>query len=255
MLKIPRYALFSFLCTSLVFPVAQARSQETVEEPTIKAEFTVYSLNRLENLNYLNGDRMGGTPLEFFSSARSPVYEYEGLNPIVFFRETPAPTPEDPNGIQREKVAEVSLPPTGGEFLFIFFPDSTGETERYRVYPLSDSKSELPTGTVRLFNATPYELRGKIGGDALRLSPGPSRAYRVNGNSISLGLGFQYGEKFHMSYNGPVELESDARGLFMVFPPFVKGSAVLQTRYLRESEPEPEPEAIAEPAPALSVVQ
>ena len=235
--------LIPLLTLSLAFPTGGIDAQESPEEePTIEAKFTVYSLKRLKELEFLHGDRKESSELEFFSSARSPIYEYKGPNPIIFFRETPAPTDEDPNAVSRTKVAEISLPEEGGEFLFIFFPDYSGDIEQYRVYPLDDSKSELPTGSIRLFNATPYQLEGVFGQNKINLAPGPSKAYRVSGNSMSLGLGFRYEDKVHMSYNGPVELERKSRGLFMIFPPFVKGSAILQTRYLRESEPEPEQE-------------
>ena len=209
------------------------------EEPIIKADFTVYSLKRLQDLKFIHGDKKGASALEFFSSARSRLYEYEGPNPIIFFRESPAPTIEDPNAVNRTKVAELSLPEEGGEFLFIFFPHYSRDNEKYRIYPLEDSNSELPNGSIRLFNATSYQLEGIFGRNKINLAPGPSEAYRLSGNSMSLGLGFRYEDKFHMSYNGPVELETNARGLFMVFPPFVKGSAILQTRFLRDSKPKP----------------
>lgn len=235
-----RTTLLILLCLGLTTQTIELNAQSaTAEEPLIKAKFTVYSLKRLKELNFLHGDLQNASPIEFFSSARSPVYEYEGLNPIVFFREIPAPTAEDPNAIQRKKVAEVSLPQQGGEFLFIFFPSQNRSKENYKIYPLNDSKSALPIGSIRLFNATPYELQGVLGGDKIKLAQGPSKAYQVRGNSMSLGLGFKHGDQFHMSYNGPVELEKDSRGLFMVFPPFVKGSAILQTRFLREAEAKP----------------
>ena len=232
--------LIASLAVSLTIPTTGIKAQEPKEEePIIEAGFTVYSLKRLQNLKFLHGDRKEASSLEFFSSARSKPYEYIGPNPIIFFRETPAPTIEDPKAVNRTKVAELSLPEEGGEFLFIFFPDYSRDSEKYKIYPLDDSRSELPTGSIRLFNATSYQLEGVFGRNKINLAPGPSEAYRVTGNSMSLGLGFRYDGKFHMSYNGPVELETNARGLFMVFPPFVKGSAILQTRYLRDSKPEP----------------
>ena len=228
--------------------------ESTEEEPIIKAEFTVYSLKRLQGLKFIHGDRKGASALEFFSSARSKLYEYEGPNPIIFFRETPAPTIEDPNAVNRTKVAELSLPEKGGKFLFIFFPDSSRDNEKYKIYPLDDSKSELPNGSIRLFNATSFQLEGVFGQNKIKLAPGPSKAYRLTGNSMSLGLGFRYEDKFHMSYNGPVNLETNSRGLFMIFPPFVKGSAILQTRYLRDSAPEAEQdiEATSESPPSAA---
>ena len=242
--------LIASLAVGLAIPTAGINAQESTEQPIIKAEFTVYSLKRLQGLKFIHGDRKGASALEFFSSARSRLYEYEGPNPIIFFRETPAPTIEDPNAVNRTKVAELSLPDEGGEFLFIFFPDPSLDNKKYQIYPLDDSKSEFPNGSIRLFNATSFQLEGVFGQNKINLAPGPSEAYRVSGKSMSLGLGFRYEGKFHMSYNGPVELETDSRGLFMVFPPFVKGSAILQTRYLRDSKPEPkqDPEVTSESA-------
>jgi hypothetical protein len=241
--------LMALLAVALAIPRTGVNAQESAEEqPIIKAEFTVYSLERLKDLKFLHGDRKGASALKFFSSARSSLYEYEGPNPIIFFRETPAPTLEDPNAVNRKKVAELSLPQKGGKFLFIFFPDSRGDNEKYRIYPLNDSKSELPNGSIRLFNATSFQLEGVFGQNKISLAPGPSEAYRVSGSSMSLGLGIRYADKFYISYDGQIALETDSRGLFMLFPPFVKGSAILQTRYLRDSEPEPEqdPKVISE---------
>jgi hypothetical protein len=242
--------LIASLAVGLSIPTAGINAQESTEQPIIKAEFTVYSLERLQDLKFIHGDREGATALEFFSSARSRLYEYEGPNPIIFFRETPAPTIEDPNAVNRTKVAELSLPDEGGEFLFIFFPDPNRDNKKYQIYPLDDSKSEFPNGSIRLFNATSFQLEGVFGQNKINLAPGPSEAYRVSGRSMSLGLGFRYAGEFYTSYDGPVELETNSRGLFMLFPPFVKGSATLQTRYLRDSEPEPkqDPEVTSESA-------
>ena len=231
--------LIASLTVGLAIPTAGVNAQEPTEEvPIIKADFTVYSLKRLKDLKFIHGDKQGASALEFFSSAKSKLYEYEGPNPIIFFRETPAPTKEDPNAVNRTKVAELTLPQEGGEFLFIFFPDYSSDNEKYQIYPLDDSKSELPNGSIRLFNATSFQLEGVFGQNKINLAPGPSEAYRLPGNSMSLGLGIRYEGKFHMSYNGPLNLEANSRGLMMLYPPFVKGSAILQTRYLRDSEPE-----------------
>ena len=99
--------LIASMAVGLAIPATGVNAQEsTEEEPIIKAEFTVYSLKRLQDLKFIHGDRKGASALEFFSSARSKLYEYEGPNPIIFIRETPAPTIEDPNAVNRTKVAE-----------------------------------------------------------------------------------------------------------------------------------------------------
>jgi hypothetical protein len=188
--------------------------------------------------------------LKFYSSVRSEEYQYEGVNPIIFFKETPAPTADDPNAIQRTKVAEVNIPAPGGKFLFIFFPDKSSDKETYNVYPLDDSTQALPYGSIRLFNATQFTLEGVLGRERINLKPGPSESYRVNGNKVSLGLGFRYDGEFHQSFNSPLELNKGARGLMMIFPPWVKGSAIVQTRFIKENPVEKERDLIEPPITA-----
>ncbi|MFP4156610.1 MAG: hypothetical protein ACLFU4_03245 [Opitutales bacterium] len=214
-------------------------------EPVIRAKFTVYSLERFEGLKYLQGDRSTAASVNFFSSSRSPVYEYEGPNPIVFFKEFAGPKASEAGDLRRRVVGQISIPEPGGEYLFIFFPDSQGGDDRYAIYPLPDSPRELPYGTIRFFNATSFTLHGIVGGDRVRFPPGPSEPFRVRGGQLSVGFGFTHEGKFHQSFNSPLNLESGARGLLMIFPPFVKGSAILQTRFLQD-HPNPEENALTE---------
>lgn len=234
-MRINRILTSVFALTVAVSCVPTSLFAQADEEPIIRANFTVYSLQRPVNIKFINGDRKTATPVNFYSSSRSEKYSYEGLNPIVFFQEYPAPTESDPGAVERKKVAEVSLPPTGGEFLFIFFPTDDSDSDTYRIYPMDDSTSAFPFGAIRLFNATPFTLEGVLGRERIRLEPGPSKAYRVNSYKTALGLGFRHNDSFHQSFNSPVEMESGARGLMMIFPPFVKGSAIVQTRFIREN--------------------
>ena len=227
------HRLLALIFTLSIQPLALSAQIE--EDPILRADFTVYSLKRPSDISFINGDRKSATPVTFYSSSRSEKYTYEGPNPIIFFKETPAPTETDTYPVQRKKVAEIALPGSGGEFLFIFFPTEGSEDESYRIYPLDDSTSAFPFGAIRLFNATQFTLEGILGRERIRLEPGPSKAYRVNSYKTTLGLGFRYNDKFHQSFNSPLELETDARGLMMIFPPFVKGSAIVQTRFIRES--------------------
>lgn len=235
--KVKSIALLSFLLIGCLRCIAIPQQEE---KPILNVDFTVYSLQRHEGLKFLTGDRLGSTEIEFFSSARSQVYEYEGLNPIIFFREIPDPKPEFPDRVKRIKVAEATVPQTGGEFLFIFFENKAAEREAYRIYPLEDSTRTLPYGSIRLFNATPYTVKGLVGRTKVMLRTGPSEAFRHSGNQVSVGLGFSHEGTFYQSFNSPLQCSSNERGLLMLFPPHVKGSAFLQTRFLRESAPEEE---------------
>ena len=221
----------------LLFGVSLLKGQSTndEEESLLRVNFSVFSFKRLSGLHYLKGDLSTGVPLKFYSSDRSPVYNYEGENPIVFFREILAPTEIDPNALKRVKVAEISILKPGGDYLFIFFQNSETETDSYKIFPLDDSLVALPYGSVRFFNATAHQLIGKLGKNDISIGSGPSKAYRLKGSSHTLDYGFEYDGKFHISYQSPFQLSEDMRGIFMVSPPFVKGSALLQTRLLRET--------------------
>lgn len=230
-----RRTLLGLLTLLLSVVLLNAQSASRAEEKSLRVNFSVFSLKRLSDIHYLLGDRTGAAPLTFYSSDRSPIYTYEGLNPIVFYRETPAPTDLDPNAVKRTKVGEISLPHPGGDYLFIFFPNSNTENENYRIYPMDDSTNALPYGSVRFFNASSQQLVGKLGKDRISLGPGPSKAYPLSGSNHSLAFGFEHEGKYHMSYQSPFQLGSRSRGIFMVSPPFIKGSALLQTRLLRDT--------------------
>lgn len=230
-----RRTLLGLLTLLLSVAPLNAQSASRAEENSLRVNFSVFSLKRLSDIHYLLGDRIGAAPLTFYSSDRSPIYTYEGLNPIVFYRETPAPTDLDPNAVKRTKVGEISLPHPGGDYLFIFFPNSNAENENYRIYPMDDSTNALPYGSVRFFNASSQQLVGKLGKDRISLGPGPSKAYPLSGSNHSLSFGFENEGKYHMSYQSPFQLGSRSRGIFMVSPPFIKGSALLQTRLLRDT--------------------
>lgn len=225
-------ALTFLLSVSLL----RGQSKSVAEENILRVNFTVFSFKRLSGLHYLKGDLSDGVPLKFYSSDRSPMYTFEGQNPIIFFRETPAPTDIDPNAIKRVKVAEISIPKSGGDYLFIFFQNSKSDSESYRIFPLDDSIAAHPYGSVRFFNATTHQLIGKLGKNDISLGPGPSKAYQLKGNSHSLTYGFKYDDKLHLSYQSPFQLSHDVRGIFMVSPPFIKGSSILQTRLLRDTK-------------------
>jgi len=200
-----------------------------------KVRFSVYSLTRPEGLRYFDGE--DSREIEFFSSSRSDVYDYEGNGTIYFFRESPAPTEEDPAAVTRDLVGRVNISPPGGDFLFVFFPDASTERELYRIFPIVDSAKDLPPGSIRIFNATRWKLLGMVDGKRQVFESGPSPAIRVSGETFNVGLGLFENGKVHQGFNGPLRMDRGSRGLLFVFPPFVKGSAILQVRFLNEGLP------------------
>ena len=227
--------LLSLLTLLISIAPLNAQSTATVEESPVRVNFSVFSLERLSGISYLLADRTGGAPLTFYTSDRSPMYTYEGLNPIIFYRETLAPRELDQNAVKRTKVGEITIKPPGGDFILIFFQDTNAEDENYIIYPLDDSTKALPYGSVRLFNATSLQVVGKLDKTNILVKPGPSKAFPLSGSSHSLSFGFEHEGKYHISYQSPFQLDQNSRGIFVISPPFIKGSAVLQTRLLRDT--------------------
>ena len=215
--------------------MAFGQSLNNAEEIPIRVNFSVFAFDRLSDIHFISGDRAGGSPLTFYSSDRSPVYTYEGLNPIVFYRETPAPTDLDAKAVKRIKVGEISLPHSAGDFLFIFFPNPDPEEEGYRIYPIDDSLSALPYGSLRFFNTSSQQLIGKLGKTRVSVGRGLSKVYSLSGNSHSLAFGFEHEGQYYASYQNTFQLGEHSRGIFMISPPFIKGSALLQTRFLSQT--------------------
>lgn len=250
MRTIAQHRLYIFINVVILTLLTSSAWSQEAEENIVRVSFSVYSIERLEGIKFLHGDKLGATDITFYSSARSQTYEYIGPNPIIFYREVPAPTAEFPERVQRTKVAELSIPLPGGEYLFLFFNSNDPAREPYRIYPLEDSTKAHPYGSIRLFNASPFLLNGVIGNIRIELPQGPSDSFRVKGNLVSVGLGFFHEEKFLQSFKSPLRCSASERGLLMLFPPHVKGSSILQTRYIRQSKPEEvELEAASEDRP------
>ena len=226
-----QFLIFCCLFLSVLRPVLVAQDKEE----SISARFTVYSLKRLEGIRFFDGEE--SREIEFYSSSRSPVYKYEGTGVIYFYRENQLRSLDNEGFVQRELVGQVRVPESGGDFLLVFFKDPDSEKEAYQIYAMPDSRSDLPSGTIRIFNATQWNLLGVVGSEKIAVKPGPSRAIRVGNGSFKVGLAFQENGTLHRGFNSPMKLESGGRGVLFVYPPFVKGSAVLQVRFLNQMLP------------------
>ena len=214
---------------------AGALAQPSEVPEMLDLNFSVYSFQRLKGLNFLNPHAQV-EKLSFFSSSRSPRHHYSGPNPIVFFRETPEPSPQNPSAVRRVSVAEARIPPGMRDPMLVFFRDTStaSASERYLVYPFDDSLRNLPAGHIVFFNVSGYELRGYINREVVRLRTGPSQPYSVRGSSIGVSLGVYVGEKYRQSFASPIAVGNDQRAIAFFFPPYLAGSPEVQPRILLE---------------------
>lgn len=227
------------LCLTLVTAAASPSPD------LVRCEFSVYAYQRLPGLYYESEGQL--FPVTFYSSTPSPRYFYRGPSPLVFFRLQPIPNAEVPDAVRRIPVATADIPLAGGSFLLVFLVDpNTRPPLQYPVAVMPDDDRTFPAGSLRLFNATGWTLYGKLGADRFRLRPGSSPAFPIAA-SESLTLAFEHAGRLHRGFQQAIEVRPEERCLLLLFPPYVAGSARLQTRSLREPVTH---EAGAEPAKA-----
>jgi hypothetical protein len=226
-----------YLILPLVFALGASTVTAQIQRPsdTIDVEFSVYSFKRIRGLHYRN-PAGAMEAVSFHSSSRSRSHRYRGVNPLVFYTSVPDPSPLNPDAVRHVPVAQVAVPPAIRKALLVFFAgESTeGQPEQYRIYPFDDSRANLAVGEIVFFNVSGFTLEGFIGGQRVSLRQGPSSPFRVSGRAVRVTLGVYAGSKYRQSYDNPIFLESDQRGIAFFFPPFLEGSPEVQPRILIE---------------------
>jgi hypothetical protein len=230
-------AKFGFFAALLALVCPPPLCAEQIRDFT--AQFTVFSYNRIFGLYYQPEPESELMPLEFLNSARSIDYAYEGFQEILFyeldpnFEKDPESEPSPLDGYRA--VARVNLPESEQELLFIFFPVERNGRRSFLVFALNDSPAQFPYGSLRFFNATTFNLGGRIGSRRVdRIAPGDSPIFPMSSRTSAIILAQTASGQFHFAFEGDIEGGSDERVLVIFFPPVLRGSIELQYRFLRE---------------------
>ncbi len=137
-----------------------------------------------EGVNYAPLGSGAAKPLAFHPSNLSAKYPYAGPQPIVFFRETPAPDGGDPI---RELVASFSPSEGINEYILIFLRGDNPGNWKIHGIPLTAS-SMAPTA-IGFYNGLATPVRVSIGGRETVLKPGLNAPQSVEGmthNSVTI---------------------------------------------------------------------
>ncbi|GHB93418.1 hypothetical protein [Cerasicoccus arenae] len=147
------------LCLQGIF-AAKLFAQPTPE--TIRVTFSCISWNKPIGGNlYVNAGE-GMEPVSIHTMQRSKPIEYEGPNPIVFYRE-----PSDKaDGMAYVPVARVTVKPGIHEPLFLFF----GSGDEYKIFEIEDSFDTFPVGSYRFLNLTNRNMLAQLGSNKLELN-------------------------------------------------------------------------------------
>jgi len=132
------------------------------------------------------------------------------------------------------------VPPSISDALLLFVPlDPAPATGlRYQVFVLDDSSARQAPGSLVVINFSGMELSGTIDGQAVKLTARLNPVQPI-GRYRECALRTTVKGRSYQSYTGMIELKSTERALLLLFPPFYKGSAEVQSRLLIDSPHRP----------------
>ena len=149
----------------LVVLTGSAVAQTSPDPSTVKVHFRLMAWDAaISDLNYAQGKK--AVPVSMLANGRSTFYEYQGSEPLTFFREITGP-----DGTPATKVvATVPLSDFKERSLLMFFKSST-QPDGYRVQVIDDSDQTLPAGGFRFLNLSRFPLKVKCGDNGADVAP------------------------------------------------------------------------------------
>jgi len=210
-------------------------AQTTGPERFITLRFTAHAVSSLPELVLFEPKTNDmARAITFYTSARSPVYDYVGTNPVVFFNEALPVNPGEP--MQRKMIAQAMVPESVTQPLFIFFKNPAAENDAkavpFLVYVFDDSAANLPPGQISLINVSGLEFAGRFNDQVLPIKAGLT-PHIILGRSAHIELRTQVAKRYYQSYASTQTLTARERALMLLLPPFNKGSVEVQVRILK----------------------
>lgn len=230
------YLIFFLLISAVAVSAAEK------EEPTREFSFFIAGDRPDEKVYYGefdDGELVGSVSLKFRTSGRSDRYEYDGPNPIYFFTETPRPTQEDPDAVERNVIAVANVEPETEEIMFLFLKEAanTNEDLPYSVTAIDIDSRSLPRGHLKIVSMAPVELQGIVGSGSptsldekttFRVRPGINPPLRLSSYSkVIIALETERAG-WVKAFEDEFSIRRDEKYLLLVYPPKVRGSIILR---------------------------
>jgi hypothetical protein len=217
-------------CSVILAAASIASAAGNAQTPATVVRFTVFSAKPISDLAYVPRGNAAPQKLAFYSTARSPGYEYRGPMPLRFFGATSG-----------ELVAEANIPPEIRHALLLFLPVESEPVAgspalRYRVAVLDDGASRHGPGGLAIINLSGLVLGGAIGKEKITLKAGLNPTLPV-GRSAQITLSTVVKNRTYQSYAATITLDRNQRALLILFPPFYKGGLEVQSRLLLDQPP------------------
>ncbi|MEM8867237.1 MAG: hypothetical protein AAGC73_03120 [Verrucomicrobiota bacterium] len=222
------------LIVYLLFLASQLEAQ-TIRE----IEFTVYGQYPVRGVEYnpvseeaVSEGIKAAEPITIktHSQSRMGPHKFTGVNEMIF-RESDS----------EQIVGKVRFSEASNQWLFIFVKNPKHKEDpdgyyKYLIYAFDDSEANLPNDGLVFINISGKELDGLLENKRVTLSAGESGSFRVQ-ESLPVNLWTREfdGEKLLPALVKTYQFQKNHRYLIIFFPPVLRGSVDLDTRFLVES--------------------
>jgi hypothetical protein len=206
------------------------------EPPALPREiclrFTVFALGGADGLMFRAKPGEAPQPLKFFSTSRSPLYDYRGAARLCFY------DPSDSAGAGPVAIYEV---PAGMERgLLLFFPRerTPGSDLKYEVHGIDDGVRRVPAGHFTTINVSGREYAGQYGSQRIVIPQGVGAAYPGRGR-VPLVLAAQVEGQWMPAGRHEFVLGARERVTLIFYPPASPTGVYPLIRRLTDSVPPP----------------
>ena len=242
-----RPSLQSLLFGLLLFcapAVSLVSAKISAPEAIVSANIKCLSLGRdLRGVDmYLTPEKR--LPVHAAASYISANHSYRGPQIVTFVRSknaTPVATPAGaPTGTPPEPtvLATVELPPTGGDYLFLF---SGSADTKLEVVAVPFSSGDVPLGSCLVWNITQRSLGVMLGGDRSLLAPSQRRIFRPSAltkDYVDFRIFDEYQGAPRSLAGGPHLLKDNSRQLIFLVDR-TPGGIPVQIRVIEEMPEQP----------------
>lgn len=139
---------------------------EDAELISVRISTLFWGNGSIQDLEYLNGESY--EILNAYSRGLSMSIQYQGVNPIVFYRQEKNADGE----VLRVPVGHAMIPQGAKDVLLIFRKDNESKKERYQISVVERDFEKFPVGSYQICNYSSYNLAGKIGDERFTLGLG-----------------------------------------------------------------------------------
>ncbi len=195
-------------------------AQEKEETPTVEISIKTMAIGRGDFDGVLLQAEEDAEPTALTFSRYHPI-EYEGPVPLVFFRQSPNPDPEEPPIRTPVATFPLSLESPVEDLLLFFLPLPEPDPDTgfpFRVFGMDDSFAAFPRDSAIIFNATGAVLYGRVNRQEQVFRAGASEAFPI-GRDFDAAFAVETRDGPKLVFENVIEFSEDLRAIIMLRPP------------------------------------